>query len=225
MCSGGSLLEPEAWNQRHSAPFTYCTPTEVMSWSSANRLSGLPVVQILISSSDLNQDIPRSPTASTSDLCAIFYPLYHSNMPLTDDLVISSSTALAISENLLAILNTIIQSLPEHELRKLRSTIEQSVRLADDLLYNLSVSSTFHMLTMNDGACVQRSFSAQVLTTHEVVPAARNANIYATGGDIFTSGGDVYTSAEPANSRGPTNDIVVNVGFRSLFYVILLIPS
>ena len=123
-----------------------------------NRLSGFPVVQILISSSDSNQDFLRSPTASTFDLRAIFCPLYHSNMPLTDDLVISSSTALAISENLLAILNTIIQSLPEHELRKLRSTIEQSVHLADDLLYNLSVSSTFHMLNMNDGTRVQHFF-------------------------------------------------------------------
>ena len=68
-------------------------------------------------------------------------------------------------------------------------------------------------------------FRSSAHPTPEAVSAARNANVYATSGDIFTCGGDIYTPADPASSRGPTNDIVVNVGFRSLFYLILLIPS
>ena len=81
------------------------------------------------------------------------------NMSSPDDPVILPPTALAIGENLVAILNTIISNLPENELRKMRFAVEQSVRLADDLLYNLSVSSTFYMLNMNEGARVFLSSS------------------------------------------------------------------
>ena len=69
-----------------------------------------------------------------------------------DTFVISLSTALGMGEYLVALLNTVIQNLPELELRMMRNTLEQSVALADDLLFNISISSPFDTLTINDGA-------------------------------------------------------------------------
>lgn len=70
------------------------------------------------------------------------------------DFVISSSTTLDMAEHLLALLNTVVQNLPESELRRIRKAIDQSVTLADDLLCNIRISSAFEMVTTNDGMCI-----------------------------------------------------------------------
>ena len=74
-------------------------------------------------------------------------------MPLTpnDVFLVSSTTALAMAENLLLVLNAIMGNLPESELRRIRSAMEHSVRVADDILYNITITSTFDVLTLNDG--------------------------------------------------------------------------
>ena len=74
-------------------------------------------------------------------------------MALTPDdtFLISSSTALGMAENLVVLLNTVVKNLPEPELRQVRGALENSVRLADELLYNIAISSTFEMLTLSDG--------------------------------------------------------------------------
>jgi hypothetical protein len=71
-----------------------------------------------------------------------------------DTFVISSSTALSMGEHLLDLLSTLIQNLPESELRTMRDALNHSVTLADELLYNISLSSPFDTLTINDGTCV-----------------------------------------------------------------------
>lgn len=68
-----------------------------------------------------------------------------------DAFVISSSAALEMAENLVLTLNTVIKSLPEAELRKLRSALGRCVRISDDILYNMTMSSTFYALTLDDG--------------------------------------------------------------------------
>lgn len=78
-------------------------------------------------------------------------------MTQDDTFVVSSSTALNMGEHLLALLNTVIQNLPEQELRKMREALYQSVSFTDDLLYNISISSTFDMLTVSDGMCIPQN--------------------------------------------------------------------
>ena len=68
-----------------------------------------------------------------------------------DTFLISSSTALGMAENLVILLNTVVKNLPEPELRQVRGALENSVHLADELLYNIAISSTFEMLTLSDG--------------------------------------------------------------------------
>ena len=77
-------------------------------------------------------------------------------MPLTpnDLFLVSSTTALAMAENLLLVLNAIMGNLPESELRKIRSAMEHSVRVADDILYSTAIASTFDVLSLNDGGWV-----------------------------------------------------------------------
>ena len=70
-----------------------------------------------------------------------------------DIFTVPSCTALAMGEHLLLLLNTVARNLPECELRKMRSAMEHSVRLADELLYNLKISN-FDTLIMNGGTCV-----------------------------------------------------------------------
>lgn len=72
--------------------------------------------------------------------------------PLTNDPVISPATALGMGEHLVTLLNTVLQNLPERELRRLLPALERSVCLADELINNLSVSSNFDLLTINQGA-------------------------------------------------------------------------
>jgi hypothetical protein len=72
-----------------------------------------------------------------------------------DDVVtLSSLTALGMGENLILTLNTIIMSLPEAELRRIHQVMGETIRLTDDLLENLSISSAFEMLSMNDGTFI-----------------------------------------------------------------------
>lgn len=77
----------------------------------------------------------------------------HSNMAFTPDdtFLVSSATALGMAENLIIVLNSIMGNLPESELRRVRSAMEHSVRVADDILYNAALTSTFDVLTLNDG--------------------------------------------------------------------------
>lgn len=70
---------------------------------------------------------------------------------LDDVFLVSPFTALGMAENLVNVLNTIIGNLPESELRRLRSAMEHSVRTADEILYNIAITSTFDVLTLNDG--------------------------------------------------------------------------
>lgn len=73
---------------------------------------------------------------------------------MSDDVfLLSSSTALVMGENLVHLLNTVVRNLPESELRKIRDALERSVRIADGLLYNMTISSTFDMLTLSNGMC------------------------------------------------------------------------
>lgn len=77
-----------------------------------------------------------------------------------DVFLVSPSTALGMAENLVQLLHTIVKNLPEAELRQVRAAMEDSVRLADELLYNIAISSTFEMLTLNDGMCALPSVSS-----------------------------------------------------------------
>lgn len=56
-----------------------------------------------------------------------------------------------MAQNLLLLLNTIAGNLPESELRQIRGALVNSVRIADDALCNMTISTTFDMLTFNDG--------------------------------------------------------------------------
>ena len=114
-----------------------------------NRLLSLPTTEILINAPGLNWDStarPFPPLRCSPSLSRCF------NMPYTPGPVVSPSTALGMGEHLISLLDTIIQNLPEKELRKIRSAMAESISLADLVLENLSVSSTFDMLTVNDGA-------------------------------------------------------------------------
>ena len=71
---------------------------------------------------------------------------------LPDDIfTVSSSTALTIAENLVFLLSTVVSNLPEAELREIRDALEHTIHVADDLLFNMTVSSSFDTLALNDG--------------------------------------------------------------------------
>ena len=48
-------------------------------------------------------------------------------------------------------LDTVLNNLPELELRKIRDALEHSVGVADDILFNMTISSGFDILTLSDG--------------------------------------------------------------------------
>ena len=83
-----------------------------------------------------------------------------------DTFVVSSATALTVGEQLLFIMNTVAQNLPESELCILRDSLSQSLALADDLLYNFSLSSRLDVLTINDGTYVVSSVFVPFLYLH-----------------------------------------------------------
>lgn len=68
-----------------------------------------------------------------------------------DIFIVSSSTALGIAKNLVHTLDTVLNNLPELELRKIRDALEHSVGVADDILFNMTISSGFDILTLSDG--------------------------------------------------------------------------
>lgn len=74
-----------------------------------------------------------------------------------DTLLISSQTALEIAENLVNLVGTVVRNLPEHELRIIQLALEDVARVVDDSLYNLTISSSFDMLTLNDGSYLRPS--------------------------------------------------------------------
>lgn len=97
-----------------------------------------------------------SPSFSFHPVCysqPLQSPCY-SNMtaqPPDDVFTVSSSTALAMAENLLLSLNIVVGNLPEIELRKIRDALENSLRVTDDLLFNITICSAFDVLTLGDG--------------------------------------------------------------------------
>lgn len=139
-------------------------PTEVSKGSPTFKLPvGLPTAQNLINPLDYTvASTSRRPPCSLSSLCvarSLLRLLHYPDMSYTNDtFIVSSSTALSMGEHLVLLVNTVIQNLPESELRRMRSALEDSVRLADDLIYNILISSTFNMLTLNDGAQTQLPF-------------------------------------------------------------------
>jgi len=68
-----------------------------------------------------------------------------------DVFLVSSPTALGMAENLVLVVNTMIRNLPEGELRRMRNSLVNSVRLVDDTLCNIAISSTFDMLSVSEG--------------------------------------------------------------------------
>ena len=69
-----------------------------------------------------------------------------------DAFLIPSSTALVMTEHLVYLLDTMIKNLPEFELRMVYRALEHSLRIADDLLFKMSILSTFGMLSPSDCA-------------------------------------------------------------------------
>lgn len=75
-----------------------------------------------------------------------------------DTFTISSLTALGMGEHLLILLNTVVQNLPEAELRKMRSALNRSLTAADNILYNMALSSSVDALTVSDSMCISPCF-------------------------------------------------------------------
>jgi hypothetical protein len=90
---------------------------------------------------------PRSPTAFSRQL-----DLSHPTMNILPDdtFTVTSSTALGMAESLVDLLNRLVLNLPEAELHVVRAALEQSVGIADELLQNISISSTFETLSVDD---------------------------------------------------------------------------
>ena len=103
--------------------------------------------------------------------------------PREDLFIVTSSTALAMALNLMGLLNTIVESLPEPELRTIRDAMEQSIHTADDLLFNFSISSDFDMLTVGEGVC---GFQLLVM--------------FAYPRTVSTNSGEELTSSTPSSS-------------------------
>ena len=68
----------------------------------------------------------------------------------SDLFVLTSSTSFRMAENLLRVLDSFIQNLPEEELRKLRDAMEHSVHVADDILFSFSAAA-FDTLSISEG--------------------------------------------------------------------------
>ena len=122
-----------------------------------------PHISVLISNNRFTRP-PCSPSSLCVTRCLFHYPP-PSTMAVTpnDPFVVSSSTALGMSEHLLLVLNTIIKNLPESELREVRASLEETANVADDILYNMMISSTFEMLSVNEGTCAYPSLFISVL--------------------------------------------------------------
>lgn len=84
-----------------------------------------------------------------------------------DAFLVSSTTALEIAENLVLLLDTMISNLPENELRKMRCALGHSLRIADDILFKVTVSSTFDMFSFSDGAYMHPSVFVRSVTNSE----------------------------------------------------------
>lgn len=126
-----------------------------------------------------------------------------------DIFILSSYTAVGMAEYLLAILNTVIHNLPEPELRKMRESLDRSVTRADELLYNIAISSSFEMLTVDDGMCILPSAFC-----HFPIFSSRKAS---------TFGGPVRT-ATSSRSPGKVAAKTPAVSSRFLFRLIIAHP-
>lgn len=71
--------------------------------------------------------------------------------PREDLFTVTASTALGMAQNLMSNLDAIIESLPEPELRMIREVMRRSLTTADHLLFSLSLTSDFEMLTVSEG--------------------------------------------------------------------------
>ena len=82
-----------------------------------------------------------------------------------DTFTIPSLAALGMSETLVLLLNAMIRNLPEPELRTLRATLQESVNTADDILYNMMISSTFEMLSVSGSKLTHPLVSIYILNS------------------------------------------------------------
>lgn len=73
--------------------------------------------------------------------------------PQEDLFVVTSSTALGMAEDLMRLLSTIMENLPEAELRRIRGSLERSINDVDDLLLRRSVFYGFKVFSIGEGAC------------------------------------------------------------------------
>ena len=116
-----------------------------------------------------------------------------------DTFVISSATALTMGEQLLFLMNTVAQNLPEAELRMLRNSLGQSLALADDLLYSISLSSRLDVLTINGGTYAVSSAFCPFF-----IPASNKGTAPPVSDLASTAGG--------SRSLGKTSARILNVG-------------
>ena len=100
--------------------------------------------------------------------------------PSDDLFVITSSTSLKMAENLVLVLETFIQNLPEEELRKLRDRMEHSLQVADDILFNIATAG-FDMLSISDGTYQCFILSAISLTLSTVSSTLSNESTSTSG--------------------------------------------
>jgi hypothetical protein len=75
------------------------------------------------------------------------------NMVADNAFIVSSATAVSISEHLIHALNNVVVNLPLPELRRVCGDLRRTVRLAEDILYNEDVPPGFDTLSINDGTC------------------------------------------------------------------------
>lgn len=147
---------------------------------------------------------PCSRSSQRVTLNPLSLPLPHHSMTLTpnDVFQIPPSTALEMAQGVMLTLNTIIRHLPERELREMRSSLEVSLCVVEDLLLGGTISSSFETLTINGG--VYGSLSAVVML---IFPPT-----------VTTTPSCVFTVANPRTA-------VTAVGFRSLLCLLRLTPS
>ena len=100
--------------------------------------------------------------------------------PSDDLFVVTSSTSLKMAENLVLVLETFIQNLPEEELRKLRDRMEHSLHVADDILFNIATAG-FDMLSISDGTYQCFILSAISLTLSTVSSTLSNESTSTSG--------------------------------------------
>ena len=128
-------------------------------------------------------------------------------MTSNDPFVVSPSTAVGMSEHLLIVLNTIIKNLPESELREVRASLEETSNVADDILYNMTISSTFEMLSVNEGMCTYLSLFISVSISFLIASTIPREEICATS--VSASHVDYHTRARRKDTHVPVSSQIL----------------